>query len=369
MSREARVGLLLTISIILFIGALYFLGSIQEMITYRIKFDNVNGLTVDSPVHYNGVPIGRVTKIVLSDEPMENGRVPIIVEIAVHRSAKKHIRASTVADIKSIGVLGDKYILLVTKDYTAPFTDTNAFIPQLPNPLDVEKLLEQGTHFVDDVGVITDRLKIILAKLTEGDGVIQRMINDPNLAQDLKHTVSQTLEHLQNEDSMLGLMLQDKAFAAHVKHQSQDLLDHLTAILKTYHNSNGLLPALMNDSNYKNEIKAQMTALMNSLNEFARTLNSGRGLLYRLSQDEAYGQRVSANLEKASFHLASILEKIDAGEGSASLLLNDPSLYDGVYEIVYGIQNSGISKWYLQRKRKKGSKLIEQTKLQQKDSK
>ena len=123
MNRDVRVGTLFIVSLAILVAALYYLGSFREQVSYKIEFEKVLGLARDSPVQFNGVPIGRVTKIVLGEEAAPGERVTIIVTIDVHRSARNHIRASTLADIRSIGILGDKSILLVTDDYNAPVHD------------------------------------------------------------------------------------------------------------------------------------------------------------------------------------------------------------------------------------------------------
>ncbi len=360
MNREVRVGIMFVIALGVLGITLYFLGSFQEMVKYKIKFEKVNGLEVDSPVHFNGVPIGRVTKIVLSEEAEASREVPIIVTLAIHRSARSHIRASTLADIRAIGVLGDKFILLVTKNYDDPVLEEGGFIRPVPKALDVEKLLEQGTDLVTDVTEITEDLKLVLEKLAHGDGTLQRIIQDPQMADNLSLAVDRILAYLQNEQSLMALMLSDPVFANKVKTRTERILDDIAGLTEDYREGTGLLPALLADEAFKKEVQQKVLHMLDAGNAYVDAMNQSKGLLYKLSQDEAYGQRVSENLEKASRHLASILEKIDEGDGSAALAINDPSLYEGLYEVVYGLQHSGLSKWYIRKKQKKGSKLMDE---------
>lgn len=367
MSREFRVGLMFALSILILATSLYFLGSFQETVKYRIEFPKVNGLAVDSPVHFNGVPIGRVTKIVLAEATDPGESVPIVVSIAVHRSAKDHIRLSSVADIKSIGVLGDKYILVLTPDYAAPLLDEDGFIQPTVKSLDVDALLEQGTDFVSDASQITENLKALLKQMAEGDGIFQRLIGDPALAQQLSTTVTSTLAKMDQDNTLLALLLSDPAFAAQVKKDVLNLTQNLNTLTEKVNGNDGLVPALLNDPQYKEQVIGKLDRFLNQANAMMDRMSSGKGLLYKLTEDEAYAKRVSTNIEKASHHLASILEKIDEGDGSASLLVNDPRLYQGLYEVVYGLEHSGISKWYIQKKRKKGNKLLGKDDVAQKE--
>ena len=368
MSREVRVGLMFALSVTILGAAIYFLGSFQEMLTYKVKFNKVNGLAEDSPVQFNGVPIGRVSKIELADEVQAGFTVPVFVTIAVHRSAKSHIRTSTLADIKAVGILGDKMILLVTPDYGSEELAEDEFIKTIPKALDVDRLLEQGNDLVTDVGAITKELKGLLTKLGNKDGSVLSLIEDKQWADNVKAIVSRALTYMEQEENVLALLLKDPAFSERIRGGVDTLLSDAAALTNDYRNADGLLPSLMKDQAFKQDVEQRVIKALEGISAYVDRLSQSRGLLYRITEDEAYGERVAANLEKASFHLASILEKIDQGQGSASLMLNDPSLYEGLYEVVYGLEHSGLSKWYLQRKRKKGAKLKEERKNEEKDS-
>ncbi|CAM2067309.1 MCE family protein [Sulfidibacter corallicola] len=359
MNRETRVGLMFTLSLLILGTTLYYLGNFQETVNYQIRFAKVNGLAVDSPVHFNGVPIGRVTKIVLGDEVSSQGLIPIIVSIAVHRSAREHIRVSTIADIKSIGVLGDKYILLLTKDYNADSLEEGGFIKPTPKTVDVERLLEQGTDFVADVSDITKDLKAFLVQLTQKEGLLQKLVGDEELAQQLKSALSETARKLESREGLVSVLLTDPQFTAEFKQRFRDISGGMSEMIENYQEGDGLVPSLMTDAQFRDDFKQKTLDLLDTSQSYMNRISQSRGLLYTLTEDEEYGQRVSQNIEKATYHLASILEKIDRGEGTASLLVNDPSLYQGLYQVVYGLEHSGISKWYIQRKRKKGAKLLD----------
>ncbi len=357
MNREVRVGLLFTLAIGLLAGALYFLGNFQENVTYKIRFLKVSGLARDSPVHFNGVPIGRVVRIELSED-VSSQSVPIIVTIAVDKSARRHIRRSTRADIKSVGVLGDKLIVLETEDYTEDALVEDDFIQPAPKSLDVEKLLAQGTDFVSDLTEIANELKAVLKRFSEGEGIAPRLVQDKQMADDFQRALSRAVAYMENEQSLAALVFRDEAFAARVRTGLEQTLANAAAASETLAADEGLLPMLMTDQVFKDEVKDKILDTLDASSAYIEALQEGRGLLYKLSQDEAYSERVAANIEKASFHLASVLEKIDTGDGSAALMINDPSIYQGVYEVIYGLKNSGLSSWYIRSKQRKGARMI-----------
>lgn len=358
MSREARVGVMFAIAVTLFGIAIYFLTDMKELVSYRIKFDKVNGLATDSPVEFRGVPIGRVTAIELSDEVVPGAEVPIIVTIGIHRKARSHIRTSTIADIRAVGILGDKAVLLLTEDYTAPELAEDNFIAPSTKALDVDRLLARGEDLVTDVTAISKDLRKILGDMAAEQGALGTLISDKEMGTDLKQALAGAASYMEQRNNLLGLLLKDPEFAAMVKSRLEHGLGNFENLSQRYKDADGLLPMLMEDPTFRDETRKRVLALLEDTQAVATTLRDGKGLLQKMTTDEAYAQRVSTNLEKASYHLASILEKIDTGDGTAAMVVNDPALYQGLYEVVYGLKHSGLSKWYIQNKQKKGAAIL-----------
>src|SRR3982074_937478 len=74
---------------------------------YETRFDSAAGLVAGNPVRLNGVNVGSVLEVVLSPNPADR-TVKVIYD--VDRRAAPRIRKGTHASIKTIGLLGDKYI-------------------------------------------------------------------------------------------------------------------------------------------------------------------------------------------------------------------------------------------------------------------
>ena len=119
MSRESavarRVGLLVLVAIAVGVAALFVLGDRQQLFVsknrYKIRFQNVNGLAEGSTVQLSGVKVGSVDRIVL---PGDMGESLLEVRIAVDARYEQRIRQDSVARIKTLGLLGDKYLELTS---------------------------------------------------------------------------------------------------------------------------------------------------------------------------------------------------------------------------------------------------------------
>ncbi|RLE23057.1 MAG: hypothetical protein DRJ08_03175, partial [Acidobacteria bacterium] len=105
--KELKTGMIVFLALVVFVITVLMLGEFGDRVTYVIDFPKVVGLTIDAPVQLNGVQVGRVTDIEFSKDVTSN---QVSVTINLFASAKNRINRSTVADISTMGVLGDKYI-------------------------------------------------------------------------------------------------------------------------------------------------------------------------------------------------------------------------------------------------------------------
>ena len=111
MSREIKVGLLVVAALVVLMAGTFLIGEKSNLFTrknrYYVRFETVSGLATGSPVQLNGVNVGEVTEIVL---PREVTKTLLTVWVSVDRSYRNRIRRDSEAAIKTLGLLGDKYI-------------------------------------------------------------------------------------------------------------------------------------------------------------------------------------------------------------------------------------------------------------------
>ena len=75
---------------------------------------------------------------------------------------------------------------------------------------------------------------------------------------------------------------------------------------------------------------------------------------------------MAGDLHRISSSLSSILGKIDRGEGTLGGLVNDPSVYQSLQDIVAGLQKSRTGKMLMRHYGKKGAKEKEKEQEQEK---
>ena len=81
---------------------------------------------------------------------------------------------------------------------------------------------------------------------------------------------------------------------------------------------------------------------MGSLANIMLEVETGDGVMHSLIYDAPAEQDVLMQFLAAGGRLNSILEKVDRGEGTLGLLLNDPTLYEEVKQLVGGANRSTV---------------------------
>ena len=130
MPREVKVGLLVLVAIAIFVGGIFLIGDRQQLFArksgYSVRFSQTAGLARGGGVQLNGVNVGQVTNVILPTDVTEQ---QITIEISVDRRFEERIREDSVARIKTLGLLGDKYIEITSGSPDAPQIPVGGFIP------------------------------------------------------------------------------------------------------------------------------------------------------------------------------------------------------------------------------------------------
>ncbi|GAA4509944.1 MULTISPECIES: MlaD family protein [Sphingobacterium] len=279
-SNETKVGALTAVAItILVIGYSFLRGNdlFSSENTYYTDYDNVDGLVVSNPVMVNGFKIGRVSKTTL----MDNGKIR--TEFKIKKEYK--IPSNTIARISSDGFLGGKVIVFelgnsktYAKDGDPLQSDVQANLLQKVEPL--QKKIEDLVERLDSV---------LFAVNTALDEEFQR---------DFKSSLRSISISLKNVEKITtdveGLMGSERERLARI-------MQNLESITHNFKNNGDKI----------NQIMANLDHLSSDLSKTE----------IKATVDNAY---------QAMKDVQEITDKINKGEGSLGLLLNDDKLYDNL---------------------------------------
>jgi phospholipid/cholesterol/gamma-HCH transport system substrate-binding protein len=362
MNRNLAVGLTVGVAAVILLLAVLVLGRDRALFTPRDDFTlllpNVEGLQVGSPVKLVGVQVGVVTDIRLPDSGETSA---VRVMLSVNRSYSDRIREDTRANLRVLSLLGgEKYIELTLGSPDRAALPAGSEIQA--DLSDLDRMFSQGSNITTDLAEITGTLRQIFDRIQKQEGMLGRLLMDPTFGRDSLEDVHKTLASLsritaqiEGGEGVIGAALSDPELRDRVVRRLPELLDHIDAVVSGLRDPSTPIGSILLPGGKGEEAIADVRAAAESIRRSAESLENGNGLAGRLLHDSEYADRVLGDLEATLRNVASITGKIDRGEGSVGAFVNDPAVYDGLRDVVSGLQDSRFLKWMVRRYGRKGA--------------
>jgi phospholipid/cholesterol/gamma-HCH transport system substrate-binding protein len=357
------VGAFVSIGLILFAVGVMAISKEQRLFSRKIRywtqFDNTSGLAEGSPVRLVGVQIGTVADIEFPEDLRES---KIKVVFSVDRAYANRIRSGTQALLKSLTYLSqDKYIELTPGDPDRPALEKNGYIE--PGVSVWEETILQSQGIADDIKEITASLRDLLVAINRGGGIVQEMIHNPEFGRqgvtNLEGSLSslrRTLEGVEKGKGLAGALINDETLARKQIENIDAALTHARSIMEKLDADQGFLAQISRPDGDGARALADLRAGAAAMRKAAEGINQGQGVLGRLMHDETYATGLLRKIDNAAGHADSILRKVDSGKGTLGGIVNDPAVYQGLKDVVSGIQGSRLGKGMIRHYQKKGSK-------------
>ncbi|WP_257656276.1 MlaD family protein [Parapedobacter lycopersici] len=278
--NETKVGILAVVAIaILVIGYSFLKGNdvFSSDQTFYAVYERVDGLTSSKPILVNGYQIGRVSEMELQPD----GRIR--TEFKVSRNYA--IPSNTIAQLASTDLLGGKAIVFELGDspeYAQNGDELQASIQK---------------NIMEQVEPIQKKAQDIAAVLDSVLSSINNTIN-ADFQRDFNRSVSSIANSLQNLE---GITRQLDGLVVSERNRISDIMTNVVSITGNLKNNNEKISQVLDNLN-------QITDQVARAN-FAETITS-------------------ANKAMADFQ--SITDRINQGQGSIGLLLNDEELYNNL---------------------------------------
>ena len=362
--RNLRVGALMLAALMLLAVAILTIGQRQQIFTrhtrYRTSFANVTGLQVGSPVRLSGVDVGFVEQIELPTDPNE---ARITVRFSVNVIYTERIREDSVASIKTIGLLGDKYLAVRAGSPDGERILEGGLV-QGRDPAEVEELVAGGEDLMENLVSISSSLKVILHRIESGEGLLGELTRTPEGEEKFSDVARSTVEEardilrrIESGDGLLGRLLTDDAMADDLYATAHALRLTGATVTRDLERSDSAYAALFRNRETAQAILDTVSAVRDASEAMAAAfeeISSGNGTLPRLLQDKEYADSFLDDLQAMMQHLRSVMKKLDEGEGTAGAFLNDPLLYQDLENVVRGVENSAVTSWFIRNRRKSG---------------
>lgn len=358
--RALRVGLLVVTALVVLSVGVFLIGEKNHLfspkVEYFSKFRNVSGLNPGNPVQLNGVDVGSVERVVLPEDP---GESEIRVEIAIDRRYAERVRRDSEARIKTLGLLGDKFVEITSGSEGEPVIPPGTEIPAATS-VAMDQLVESGEDVMANITEISFSLRRILARMEAGEGILGGLVTDTEEGNRVTDSFVETMEsvqrvakRLEGGEGTLPRLINDDELADRMV----AAVERLEGVLGKVDEGEGLLPVLLNDGETAasfRETLASLKATSEDLSALSQDLRHGEGLLPQLLYDEEYGRQLKAEIQRTVETLNRLVGKLESGDGTAAQLINDPSVYEAIDQVIIGINESRLLRWLIRNRQKAG---------------
>jgi len=282
LSAEAKVGLLVLGSSVILLWMTMMVGKFDfgKPEGYRVAavFDTVSGLDLKAAVRMAGVQVGTVEIVELEDS---KARVILRIDPGV-----KIPRGTEVA-VKTMGLLGDKYVDLIPRHRAEPgqagqersgFYKEGDRIERSVASSDADQLITKLSAIADDIKQVTGSLRNVFGS-QRGEKSLE----------DILHDLRQTTANI-------------KEFSHALSGDGSELVVRMNELVR---NLNGMV----------NDNKDNLKVTMENVRE------------------------ASKNAEMALASIENVTKKIDRGEGTLGKLVNEDSMYSNIDSAAKGISD------------------------------
>lgn len=296
--KNMLIGLFVLIASSIIIGIILFIrpsvGDGKQ--TIKVRFENINGISVGTPVTYAGKPIGEVFAIFQVSDARQQGSngigqvYPYLLTLKIDSSYV--IFTTDEITVQTQGLMGERYVAIIPRPLK------NGEVAQIATSKDLlyassNDLLES---IMTDLSAVSSKLQDTLDKVNKwidkyGDNLgsafqsfdktvaeIGKMISDVNtfgVIQDVKDTMLYLSQAIQQVDAILGDLREDNFFD-HVAHIGASI-DRITKMVATGRGTLGKIIA-------EDGLYLQIDALFTKANTILNDMNH-YGLLFQYNKE------------------------------------------------------------------------------------
>lgn len=326
-----RTGLFLAVILILFMWFIWKIGTTQqyfgERYVLRAYFPDVRGLIVGAPVRLAGVRVGNVSSIKF---PESLEKKEILVELSIDRNVMEKIREDSLASIKTMGLLGDKYVEITLGSADKTPLKNNDVIRRYES-IEYEEIIGKGSEALGNLVEVSSRLNNFLREIEQ-----RGTVEDLSRAIKGMRSFSEELEKRKMIERL------------------EESISKINEIVFDIRNNQGLLNYMIYEKK-GTEIINNLNEVLLSLKEVTQDLKTRKGLFYEFVYEEE-NRKLIEDMRKIASDLREIAESLEKGEGSLGALIKDPSLYERLVSLLEGADRSRLIKFLLRHYMEKGSK-------------
>ena len=184
---KIRLGLFVTVGLILFILAIFVIGKQKNLfdpvIRLHTRFNNVSGLQVGNTVRFSGINVGTVDNISIVND------TTVQVSMLIQKDVQKFIKSDSEAGIGSEGLIGDRLVSISNGSPDSKSVVDGQLIGS-NEPVETDAIMQSLEITAGNAALMSEDISEIVNKINNGQGTLGRLINDEGIAKNLDATMT-----------------------------------------------------------------------------------------------------------------------------------------------------------------------------------
>ena len=279
----------------------------EPKVTVRTFMADASGLAKNAPVRLNGVAIGKIHSLGLTDS-RDPKRVAVI-EMKVQSRFLHQIPSDSIAAVSADNLLGDQYI-----DIQAGRSETP--VKAGGEVASLDQNIFNGSDIVLSMEAVLKRVDYLLTQIENGDTRLGRFFHDEMFYESLREQITgieDAMRHLHTPASEAGKMF----FSDELYRRLRDPVAELDEALAAMQRGEGPAGRMLADSSQYDTTQKNLREMRNTLDAWSKAPGMHDAALYEhwLALLNNWGQALDAT---------------SRGQGPTGALLANRQLYDSL---------------------------------------
>jgi phospholipid/cholesterol/gamma-HCH transport system substrate-binding protein len=320
---QLKVGVIVLVSAVILTTLLFVmtsssgLGIFSRKLTITTYFENSAGLKPGAAVNLEGVTIGTVKAVTVSNAP-ERKLTPVLVVMKIDSKYQFGVHTDSKAALSTVGVLGDTIVDINSQVAAGPEIRDGDELKTLETP-NLQDVVKESQGTIESLNVILAKLNEVVDNLQSGKGSFGQLLTNPGLYNKFVATaneIDKMAEKLNSPNNSVGKFLNDDAQMYDRANDTIGKLDGIASDLQAGKGSAGKIlkdPAIADNLNHS----------LAHLNSILTDADAGKGGLGLLVKDPAFAKRLNDALTQTD----ELISGINGGQGTLGKLAKDPAAY------------------------------------------
>jgi phospholipid/cholesterol/gamma-HCH transport system substrate-binding protein len=252
---QVRIGLLVLMAVgilvVMIMNLQQGVGVLSAQERFRAIVPHTQGLKVGGPVRMNGVDVGNVREIGITDQSAQ-----VEISFTVTRQAAGHMHQDAAASIRPMGLLGDKYLEIAPGSPNKPLLPPGSIVAGQAEP-DFTGLATGATATIERLNQTVAEIQRLLVNISQGEGTAARLIGDSALYDRSQRILEKLeaaseksvalLEKVERGEGTVGRLLADRD----LYNRANQAIQELTTLTGRLNNQEGTLAKLADPALYQ----------------------------------------------------------------------------------------------------------------------